>query len=168
MTDLGAGILGVSGVIVTALASGAAVWIKARSQARAADAATEARRDKSALGPLREALDRQQKQIEQRDSHIVELSEAFDQLSEEHSVCQVEQVEMYGHFRLLHDFAARVARACRRLGEDPGDVPPMPPPPSRPDRQEAEFRRRQLQQSTELLKSGVVPPPPPPPPPPQK
>jgi uncharacterized membrane-anchored protein YhcB (DUF1043 family) len=110
-------------------------------------------RDRSALAQYREVADRLQRQVETLQAHVVDQAEAVDQLTEEHTACQVELADLYGACVLLHDFAKRTAACCKRLGDDPGEVPPLPARPHRPDRAAAEFRRRSLQQNTQLLQS---------------
>lgn len=116
--------------------------------------------DRTALEQYREVADRLQRQVERLDGHVRDLTDAFGELSEEHASCQVEMAGLYGELVRLHDFARRVAGVCRRLGDDPGEPPPLPPRPERPDRSAAEHRRRTLAQTSQNLHalSGVIPP----------
>ena len=123
--------------------------------------------DADSLLHLRAAADLQQRQIERLDAHVGEMQSAIDQLADEHSNCRVEIEALYGEYVRLHDYARRVTETLRKLGGDPGDLPPLAERPDRPDRDEAiEHRRRTLAQNTENLSklSGAVPPPPPLPP----
>jgi hypothetical protein len=142
-------VFGATAVLVTAIVTAYKAWVRVRGE-----------RDTTTIGQYRELTDRLQRQIERQDAHAIELSDAIEQMTEEHAACQIDLADLYGEMARLHDFARRVAECCRKLGEDPGEPPPMPARPARQERG-AEFRKRTLAQTTANLHvlSGATPPP---------
>jgi hypothetical protein len=112
--------------------------------------------DQSALGPLREALDRQQREIERREAHEKNLMDAFDQAYEEQMKVQVDLSELYGNYCLVYDHMKRLAATCKRLGEDPGELPPQCARPNRPDRRAQEFRANTLKQQSKSISESSL------------
>lgn len=141
--------------VVSAAVTGLVMFLNARHKNKQeAEAAAVGQRDRH--------IDRLQRQLDQRDKHIVELSEAYEDVSRDAHHCHVDYADLYGITARLHDFCRRAAAALSRGGMDAGEVPDMPPRRERPDRDGAESRRRSLAQSTVLLKEqsgvGKVPP----------
>lgn len=156
-------VMGGVGALVTAVVSSVILYQNSRHERKQ-------KSDAAALVHIRAAADLQQRQIERLDAHVLELQSALDQLAEEHTDCRVDVETLYGEYVRLHDYARRVAETLRKLGGDPGAVPPLAERPERPEREAlAEARRRMLSQTTSHLNRGslAVPPPPPltPPPP---
>lgn len=113
--------------------------------------------DQNALAPLREALDRQQRELERREIHEQDLMKAFDQISEEQIACQVALVDLYGEYVRVHDHLKRLAAAVKACGQDPGDLPQLRERPVRVDRKAIEFRSNTLkQQSKSISDSSTV------------
>lgn len=146
-----AGWISSAAVLIAAITAAYKVWNRVRQD-----------RDTSTIGQYVVIVDRQQKQIEQQEIHVGELSLAVEQLTEEHTTCRIELTELYGEMTRMHDFAVRVAACCHHLPNPPGEPPPMPPRPARPDPAGDEFRQRTLAQTTQNLHelSGLIPPPP--------
>lgn len=145
---------------------------KSRSQALAEDATTdaarqasaatlEARRDKSALGPLREALAEARKDIELLKANNRTQQETIDELRGESSDCETRLAVLYVHLEHLHAYACRSYDWLIRLGQDvPGPPPDLPERPGGGGSED--FRHREQQQRSRLLDSAIMPPPPPP------
>jgi hypothetical protein len=159
ITALGAVLGALITGLVTALVMLLNAWHKNRQEAAASAHKISQESERSAIEQYREVADRQQKQIERQDAHIQRMQDAVDCLTDEHTHCQVSLTALYGVLDRLYDYAVRVAHCCRRLGEDPGEPPPLPPRPERPAR-DAEYERRQIAQTTQNLQklSGVQPP----------
>lgn len=168
LSDYGATIVSAAAVLAPVIAGAVVVVLRALSVRKATDAETDAKRDKSALGPLRDALDRQQRQIEAQAAHSQRQQEVIDRHVAKYRACREGLIAQYGHLVRMRDFARRMAAAVRRLGDGDGvgqeEPPPLPPDPAVRGREEEdsdEFEWRQLRQANDLLQSGVIPPPPP-------
>lgn len=70
----------------------------------------------------------------------------------EHDHCRLQVSELYEDHQSLHEIACRHREALVKLGQDPGEIPPLRPRPARPTG-ETEFLVRSAQNSAQLIKA---------------
>jgi hypothetical protein len=136
---------GITGIIVAAGGVLVAV-LAARGKGKQAS-------ERGAVRHLSAIVDRQEKQIALLLSHGAETDKELASLTHENGLCHDDYADLYGIYADLHGFARRLATACKSLGNDPGELPPLRPRRPRPDRGKTEFKRRTLEQTSMNLQS---------------
>ena len=138
-----------SGTAVTALGAAVVGLLKSR-----ADAKRQARMD--ALDEWQSIVKEMKGQLERQGAVIRQQQEVIDSVVEEASHCREDYAEQRGWLRQFHDLALRFAEALKKLGQDQGEVPPLPPERSRHEErhQDTLFLMRQAKQSVNLLSSA--------------
>lgn len=140
MSDTAVVILGAVGAFLGAVITLAVTWLKARDK-------IQQRRDDSALGPLRDALDMRAKDCDRLSVQVSRLIESNEQLIAENADCYVDM----GH---LYAWAEQADHALRKQcgPEVAAAMSVLPPRKERPRR--AEFAARTAQQAAILVQAS--------------
>lgn len=134
--------------VLSAAASALVVILNARHKNQQEAGVARQQSLATALEEYRQIVDRQEQQIGRLEVHAGEQLVVIHRLQALHSECREETAEVWGHLRLMHDLASRMAL---RL-DPPETVPEMPTRPRRDRQEEGAFLVRQSEQSEGALR----------------